>query len=167
MEFFTADQHFFHRNIINLCYRPFKSINEMHNILIDRYNEVVGLNDTCYHIGDFAMLGKSQINKLESIINKLNGRKILILGNHDEGKPFTYVNMGFESVHTSLELSNGWILTHDPAVSCIDRNKRFVVGHVHDLFVTQKNCVNVGVDVWGFYPVSKLTIEDMIYNEEW
>ena len=89
-------------------------------------------------------------------------RKILILGNHDSLKPFTYIDLGFESVHTSLELSyNGkdYVLVHDPAASCIDRNRIFLCGHVHDLFKIQRNVINVGVDVWNFFPVSMEQIE--------
>lgn len=154
--FFTSDQHFFHYNVIKLCNRPFNSLNEMHKSIISHHNAVVGKNDICYHVGDFAFLNNSNLMKLESVLNKLNGRNILILGNHDPDKSFTLVNMGFESVHTSLVLpeDNKFILCHDPAVSIVDRSRIWIVGHVHDLFLKQQNCINVGVDMWNFYPVS-------------
>ena len=153
---FSADHHFYHKNIIRYCNRPFKDINEMGRKLIKNHNELVKENDICYFIGDFAFLGKSHVNKVESILNKLNGRKVLILGNHDEGNPFTYVNLGFESVHTSLILpeDNDFILCHDPACSIVDKNRKWIVGHVHDLFFTQGNCINVGVDIHNYKPVS-------------
>ena len=162
--FFTGDQHYFHKNIISACNRPFQNINEMHNVLISRHNEVVGKNDICYHVGDFTFLSNSNMQKVESVLKKLNGRNVLILGNHDPDKPHTLVNMGFESVHTSLILpeDNRFILNHDPAVSLIDRSKNFLVAHVHDLFVKEKNCLNVGVDIWNFYPISFKYIKEFL-----
>lgn len=82
---FTADLHFFHKNVIQYCNRPFNNIDQMNKKLIENYNLFVKEEDTCYFLGDLAMLGSSQIIKLTNIINKMNGKKILILGNHDEG----------------------------------------------------------------------------------
>lgn len=163
--FFTGDQHFFHGNAIYYCNRPFKNLNAMHSGIIDRHNEVVGPDDVCYHLGDIAFISKSQIQKLEKIISKLNGTNILILGNHDENHPFTYMNLGFMSVHTSLILpeDNRFILNHDPAASLLYKNKFWIVAHVHDLFTVHKNCVNVGVDVRNYYPVS---LEEVVKDAE-
>jgi calcineurin-like phosphoesterase family protein len=46
--FFTADQHFGHKNIIKYCNRPFSSVEEMNKVMIDRWNEIVGKEDTVY-----------------------------------------------------------------------------------------------------------------------
>lgn len=161
---FTSDQHYFHKNIIKLALRGFKDINKMHNVLIRNHNKYVSEDDICYHIGDFSFLQNSSIQKVGNILNQLNGRNVLILGNHDPDKPHTLVNMGFESVHTSLILpeDNQFIMCHDPACSTIDRNSIWIVGHVHDLFIIEKNCINVGVDVWDFKPVSLETIRSIM-----
>lgn len=87
-------------------------------------------------------------------------RKILVLGNHDELKAFSYIEAGFESVHTSLEV-NGRILIHDPAVATINPNKTFICGHVHTLFLKCSNTINVGVDQFSFMPVQESTIIDI------
>lgn len=80
--FFTADTHFFHKNILHLGKgRPFNTIEEMNEILIENWNKVVSKKDIIYHLGDFAF--KSQIHEIEGILNRLNGNKILIKGNHD------------------------------------------------------------------------------------
>jgi len=160
--FFTSDQHFWHQNILRYCNRPFSNIKEMNNKLIIRYNSLVSEDDKCYFIGDFSMVKSNEHRRLQPILDKLKGRKILILGNHDDCKVWNYINIGFESVHTSLELDNGWILNHDPAPSCIIRNRIWIVGHVHDLFIKQKNCINVGVDVWDYKPVSEDDIKRML-----
>lgn len=161
---FTADWHFFHDNILKYekINRPFDNVKVMHNKIIDNYNMMVDKDDTCYVLGDIAMIKNSNLNRLDKVIQSLNGKKILILGNHDEGKPFRYLKMGFESVHTSLELNN-WKLVHDPAWAVMEKNRTHIVGHVHSLFKIQGNCINVGIDVRNLFPVS---IDTLIEEEK-
>ena len=127
----------------------------MDNAIVDRYNSTVHNYDTVYFLGDLFDLkfGKSP-GIVEMMLGRLKGRKILILGSHDYLKPFEYVELGFESVHTSLQVGE-FILVHDPAVSVVDRSKVFLCGHIHTLFEIQKNAINVGVDVRNFCPVSE------------
>jgi calcineurin-like phosphoesterase family protein len=127
----------------------------MDNTIVARYNSRVQDGDTVYILGDLfdLQLGKN-FSIVERLVNKLKGRKILILGSHDYLKPFEYVEAGFESVHTFLQVGN-FGLVHDPAVSCVNRSMIFLCGHVHDLFKVQMNVINVGVDVWNFFPVSE------------
>ena len=78
--FYTADPHYGHEAIIEKCSRPFSSAAEMDREMIARHNEVVGNSDDVYIIGDFG-LGNSRY--LQQVFRKLNGRKHLIIGNHD------------------------------------------------------------------------------------
>ncbi len=78
--FFTSDTHFGHQHIIKLCKRPFNTIEEHDQKLIENWNSVVGLEDTVFHLGDFGFGGTQ---KWKEIRNQLNGHIILILGNHD------------------------------------------------------------------------------------
>jgi len=55
---FTADQHFGHANIIKWCKRPFNDINEMEQVIIDNYNEVVAADDHVFMLGDLSWLKK-------------------------------------------------------------------------------------------------------------
>lgn len=160
MKFFTSDQHFGHNNIIEYCNRPFKNADIMDRELIKRHNAVIEREDEIFMVGDFSL--KSSIHKeyLRNIVKNLKGIKHLILGNHDCLKPFDYIDIGFRSVHTSLEIYN-FILVHDPAISCIDRNKIFICGHVHDLFEKEKNVVNVSVEVRDYTPISIEEIRKM------
>ncbi len=161
MNYFTSDQHFGHENIIKYCGRDtFKNSHQMDKTIIDNYNSVVTPNDTCYILGDFTMT--ANLDVIESLSRRLNGNKVLILGNHDRLKPFTYVDIGFSSVHTSLKvrLTNGEevICIHDPAAACgVAVQNKWLVGHVHNLFksLDRGRVTNVGVDVFGFLPVSE------------
>jgi calcineurin-like phosphoesterase family protein len=171
MDYFTADNHFSHHNIIEICNRPFKNIHKMENVLIDRYNERVTNNDTCYFIGDFYW-GRNVI-ELERIVKRLNGKKHLILGNHDKLNPFDYVNAGFLSVHTALDLSlefhkegdrirNNFILCHDPCAAITNKNRIWIGGHLHNLTKAMGNFINAGVDVWDYKPVSLEEIDTFL-----
>jgi calcineurin-like phosphoesterase family protein len=163
MIFFTADWHLWHDNIIELCSRPFNKLKHMHNTLIKNHNDVVSKDDHVYIIGDLYW-GRNPHN-LINIINKFNGKKHLILGNHDLLKPFEYEETGIVQVATWLEVEE-FILVHDPAKSIVYPGRRFLCGHVHDLFVRQKNVVNVGVDVWNFHPISIDTVRKALSTLE-
>lgn len=81
MDFFGADFHFNHTNIIKYCNRPFSSLEEMNQTLIDNWNKKVTNKDTVYVIGDFC-LGRA--SDYGSIRKQLNGNIVLITGDHDK-----------------------------------------------------------------------------------
>ena len=161
MNYFTADWHFFHRKIIEYCDRPFKSEKQMRQVIINRYNEVVRKDDTCFVLGDAAMLGTSQWERLGSVIKQLNGSKHLIFGNHDDFKWRRYIDIGFDTVHSALwlEEEDGLfvVMGHDPSIWCtLKPNTILLHGHIHNLYksIPEKRVVNVGVDVWDFKPIN-------------
>ncbi len=165
MIYFTGDHHFGHANIIKYCNRPFKDTNQMERVIVTRYRSVVGMDDTVYFLGDLTLWSPEYKASLRRVVDQLPGTKILILGNHDKFNPFTYLELGFQSVHTSLEVEifidelgeTGSItntLVHDPAVTNIDPGRNWICGHVHNLFKKVKNIVNVSVEPWEYYPVS-------------
>lgn len=78
--FFTSDTHFGHARIIDLVPRPFKDVAEMNEILVKNWNETVSPEDTVFHLGDVAL---GPIRDSLEHIRRLNGRKILVIGNHD------------------------------------------------------------------------------------
>lgn len=162
MIYVTADHHNHHDPIIEMCNRPFRTGHQMHKEMIRRYNEKVTDSDTAYFIGDYSLSKDKE--PIRRLLEKMNGQKHLILGNHDYLDPFIYTEIGFISVHTSLEIKTefgDFILVHDPAISQIDRSKRFLCAHIHNLFIILKNCLNVGVDAHDFYPLSIKRIDQI------
>ena len=64
---FTADTHFGHTNIIKYCNRPFKTPEDMNNVMLTNINITVGENDTYWHLGDFAWGGPMAILKSNKV----------------------------------------------------------------------------------------------------
>lgn len=75
--FFIADTHFGHANIIKYSNRPFNSVEEMDEILIQNWNSIITKNDTVYHLGDFSFAG------IDLYRRRLNGHINFIKGSHD------------------------------------------------------------------------------------
>ena len=111
MTFFSSDQHFGHFNIIRLSHRPFASLDEMNEVMIAKWNVKVMADDTIYILGD--LFFRSAM--VEPILKRLNGRKHLVLGNHDHSWTGR-VRLGdyFESVQTMKEI----VVDGKPATLC-------------------------------------------------
>jgi calcineurin-like phosphoesterase family protein len=173
--YYTADEHYGHDEIITYCNRPYRNNQVMTRDVIRRHNQVVKEGDTVHHIGDFAFAGPDRITYVENLLRRLNGKHILILGNHERINPLRLVDAGFWSVHTSLvieEQGHKLVLAHDPSIwNCVanmDPLPIFLHGHIHNVWktVAEKKMVNVGVDVWDFYPVSLEQILKILGMEE-
>ena len=175
--FFTSDTHFGHRNIIKYCQRPFSCIEEMDDALIANWNRVVGKDDIIFHLGDFAMGGSAEWSRL---LQKLNGKIYLILGNHD----MKTIGAGFsrlEGVAMQMLINvKGQIiyLNHYPFL-CYGgayRNTWQLYGHVHTCHANRGLDVprlkmlmpmqyDVGVDNNNYRPVSFEQVKKIIRNQ--
>jgi calcineurin-like phosphoesterase family protein len=91
---FTSDWHIGHANSINFDDRPFKDLDHMHRVLINNYNAQVPVDGLCYFLGD---IGLSSSETVEKVLSKLNGTKVLVLGNHDKKFNAMY-QLGFDVV---------------------------------------------------------------------
>jgi len=151
--FVTADTHFNHENIIKYCNRPYKNSKEMNEEIIKNWNEVVSKNDIIYHLGDFGFGSKEE---LKEIFDRLNGKKYLIMGNHDfrVGKKY-YYELGFIEVYKKQCEFNKYIFTHKPIE--VPLNKINIYGHIHDKKIEPKydnsNHLCVSIDRTSFKPM--------------
>jgi calcineurin-like phosphoesterase family protein len=152
---FTSDCHFDHENIIKYCNRPFSSINDMNDSLIENWNERVDPDDMVFHIGDFAF--KKPSKSIKKLLNQLNGNIILIRGNHDlasytkiivDDMIITLNKKRFQLVHDPKEATHGYYL-----VLCGHVHLNYKFNTLRD-YDSEYDVCNVGVDQWGFYPVS-------------
>lgn len=79
-KFYIADWHYGHANIMAFDNRPFKTLEEMNETLVERWNSVVSAGDIVYVLGDMFWCNA---DKSMPILDELNGQKFLIKGNHD------------------------------------------------------------------------------------
>ena len=123
--FLIADTHFGHKNILQYEERPFISIEEMHQSLMDNWNKTVSSDDKVYCLGDMSIARSSL-----KFFGELKGRKILIKGNHDIFKLKDYLPY-FDDVRGS-HLLDSYILSHIPIhPSSLSRWKGNIHGHLH------------------------------------
>jgi calcineurin-like phosphoesterase family protein len=159
LNWFTSDLHINHENIRGYCNRPFSSNEEMNEEMVRRWNERVCSDDTVYVVGDM-FLGKPE--NAAPIIRRLNGKKILVLGNHDRS-PRTMKECGFDEVwqRKNIQLLNGKhaLLCHKPLPeSTLQHVDLQIHGHRHSGPIVSGKRVNVCVDLWGFSPISEETL---------
>lgn len=130
MNFYIADLHFGHKNIIKYDNRPFDTVEEMDQCLMDRWNNAVGDNDTVYILGDVSWYNR-RIE--EDIMSKLNGHKMLVIGNHDSG----LVQNVYDAVAPMMFIKDGWddvVLCHYPVMALpqVTNGKGIhLYGHTH------------------------------------
>lgn len=162
--FFSADWHQWHKNILKYCQRPFQTIEEMNEYLIQEHNKIVRPNDFVYYLGDL-VFKNADINKL---MNRLNGHWFLIRGNHDNNIGNNDKNFGWVKDRYELRVGNRYfVLDHYPLLSW---DKQFhgsiqLHGHTHQktqLTQPGKRQVHVGVDAWDFKPVHIDQIMDLV-----
>ena len=154
----TSDTHFGHANVILHSKRPFQNIQEMNEELIKRWNQTVKPEDTTIHCGDLAWIG-SQIKKkdLPKIVNRLNGNKILVRGNHDKLSHNAYYAAGFSFVCDSFTIGRV-LFTHLPAPKEFKRWFDLNInGHNHKTQTTEDEPKgfyrNVAVELTDYRPV--------------
>lgn len=145
--FVTADTHFGHVKSLTFIkpdgknLRPFDSVEEMDEYMVNNWNRVVHKRDTIYHLGDVVIPRASL-----SILERLNGRKILIRGNHDHGRLKDFSKY-FEDVRGAFfhggdsTMRGGLIFTHIPVhPACLSGHYLGNVhGHLHSNFVLDSN----------------------------
>ena len=152
--FFTADLHYRHKNIIRYCERPFSTIEEMDEALVKNWNSRVSKKDVVYVLGDFYWT--KDVDKINDLINSLNGKIHLIKGNHDTSKVY---EANFQSVHELKTIKikgEKIVLCHYPMRSWDSsfHGSYHLYGHVHGTISNPiANSIDIGVDSWGYFPV--------------
>lgn len=156
---FTSDFHFGHKNILRLSNRPFLSIEKHDECLIDNYNSFVKDNDTCYILGDISW--NQSYESYKNIFSKLNGKKYIIIGNHDNKQNLIKCKKEglildlFEN--KTLQIGKDRIfLSHFPyrEWNGFYRNAYHLYGHAHGSIEDYKQSTDIGVDCWEYEPVS-------------
>lgn len=150
--FWSSDTHFNHKRILD--YQPnrlYSSVDEMNDGLIDAWNAVVKPTSLVIHHGDFALSSKS---KMRMFRERLNGRIILLKGNHDYMREVIDV-FGRENIYQALVYTVGpdkqsFHSCHHPMASWENAEEGgwHTHGHYHNHEVdsTRYKRMDVGVD---------------------
>lgn len=166
--FFTADHHFHHTNIINLCNRPFDNIEQMNSELIKKWNEKVTKADIVYYLGDFSWITHNQA--IKNLLMALNYKEFhLLLGNHERSclDKVTLTLFTTVSTHRDIKLFHqNMTLSHYPMKHWYREYHEAwnLHGHSHGKdSMPFLNQFDVGVDNTNYYPITfdeiKKTIE--------
>jgi calcineurin-like phosphoesterase family protein len=160
--FFVSDTHFSHPLMVRL--RGFRSVQEMDELMIERWNETVRPQDHVYHLGDVTMR-----REFLDVVKRLNGHKRLIFGNHDIFDYGCYVKAGFKKL-MAYRVVDRIIFSHVPVHPAqLSRFRLNVHGHLHtnrvmepgSLTKPDRRYTNVCVEQTGYVPVS---LEDLRKN---
>ena len=149
---FISDTHFGHRNVLRNEpeARPFASIEQHDEEIVRRWNATVAPTDMIYHLGDVSF-GVEGLG----ILRRLNGRKRLVMGNHDN-HPLALYAEHFESVHALASFRGQFLLSHAPLHPTeLVRGKINVHGHLHSEMLTDPRYVCVSVEQTGLMPVNR------------
>lgn len=154
--FVISDTHFFH-DVIRMAFRKeYTSIDHMNNSIIEKWNTIVKPTDHVYHLGDFAF--GTDLNAIEGIIQKLQGRVTLIAGNHDTPVKIALYTK-YWKVASYVVDEDGFVFSHAPIhpflleeVSKRSSNiqDRYCIhGHLHASSVPDSRYFNANWDVLG------------------
>ena len=176
--FYISDLHFGHANVIRFDDRPFQTIEEHDEALIENWNSVVSKDDHVYIVGDFCFKNAKNVS---AYTNRLNGHLHLIRGNHDKKTP-EYESC-FETVDDVLTVSDVLDGEKKKVVLChywmpfVGMKKYMLYGHTHTgneyvLEVLLKdelrrndypnNAFNVGCMHLDYYP---RTLEEIVHHK--
>lgn len=155
--FIASDTHWGHTNIIKFCPETrgqFTDVEHMNSEMIRMWNEIVNPEDLVYHLGDVAFC---QASRATQIMRSLNGRKILVKGNHDSKlvKDAGFREC-FEEIHDYLEITYGGhklVMCHFPFIEWNQMHRGSInfYGHLHQhpSGMEQYRSRNVGFDCTG------------------
>ena len=160
MKYYISDLHLFHNRILEKFNRPFSSVEEMHEMIINNWKNKVKADDTVYILGDVGMYHPKEIG---NILNNLPGHKILITGNHD----FKNIHSGsykkvFDKITSYLEIEDNGrnvILFHYPIEDWNGKYRKYyhLHGHIHnneESLSQKERRFNVSAEVVDYTPVS-------------
>lgn len=162
MVHFTADTHFNHTKMIEYCNRPFCSKEDMNAHLTARWNTIVEPTDTVFHLGDFSLYQNRAARA--ALIHSLNGRIILVKGNHDKSIALGSVKEAFHDVVLTVSITCVYeeipytvYMKHLPWTSLELQARKprelYLHGHCHGT-AEHSGQLDVGTDCWHYYPVS-------------
>ena len=141
MNYYIADLHLFHKNVTkegaDFDGRPYENIDQMHEDILNRWNEKITNGDTVYILGDMSM--RRNKADLPALVSQLKGRKILVMGNHDDVSDYRYQKVyeeicDYKEIRDQLDgRTEHVVLCHYPILMWKNQHHGTIhlYGHVH------------------------------------
>jgi calcineurin-like phosphoesterase family protein len=162
---FCSDHHLFHQGVLNFKrkdgtpLRSFSSVEEMNETILQRHNELVHPSDHVYFMGDVTFRTGREFDDL---FNKFNGRKRLVVGNHDAVKNITnhFQKISCWRVFNQSKDEISFTVSHVPIHPGSVKGSFNVHGHTHDNDVTDESgipdlrYVNLSMEKTDYRPIS-------------
>jgi calcineurin-like phosphoesterase family protein len=145
---FVADEHYDHTAIIKYCNRPFDTVGEMNQIIIDNHNSVVSKEDVVIHAGDFTW---GNATRAKELIKQLSGNHVFLRGSHDKWLPRSYHEIWEKRIDKQVIVVCHYAMRVWPRSHY---NSWQLHGHSHGRLKSIGKQYDVGVDNNNFYPVS-------------
>jgi calcineurin-like phosphoesterase family protein/2'-5' RNA ligase len=151
--FFISDLHLDHANIIKYCNRPFRSVSEMNDFIVNTWNKTVRKNDIVYFLGDMAYGRGSR--KTRFWLEKLNGNIVFIKGTHDRSRHIKF----YDKLILNYE-GHRFLLIHNPRDAPSDWVDWVIHGHTHNnnpeypLVNKNRKTINVSAELLDYKPIS-------------
>ena len=164
MYWFTSDEHYNHKKIIEYYKRPFSTVEEMNETLIANHNAYVGKNDITIHAGDFCW--ENNRKGASQYYSRLNGNHIFLKGSHDHWLPDSAKYIWRKEIygkfimvcHYSMLI---WERSH--------YNSWHLFGHSHGKnywnIESSGKSFDIGVDCFNFFPVSLTEVANIMRNK--
>lgn len=169
--YLTADTHVGHTGILSSRMarpRPFASIAEHDEAIVERWNALVRPEDEVWHLGDFAF--DCSLEHARSVFDRLNGTKHLIIGNHERlGRRLPWASQ-HDGIHQIAVDGRRLVLCHYAmrVWPGIWRGALHLYGHTHGSLPGTRRSADVGVDCWDLRPVALPEILDaMALSDAW
>ena len=160
---FTSDTHFNHLNMLSFKnedgspVRPFRSLREMNETIIDNWNTRVKPSDIIYHLGDVFFGSKDDF---EQLWPRLNGKKRLIVGNHDNIKYIVQGGFFAKIMMWRVWHDKNLLFTHVPVHQDVLRERVLdaddainIHGHTHSRGSPEGPYRSVCVEMTDYKPV--------------
>lgn len=182
MIYFTSDWHLDHKNICTYSNRPFKSVDEMNEAIIDNCNSIVQTDDDIIFEGDFAF--SKSLQRIIELRKRIKCKNFyFIYGNHDKlirkntDSLFPYFKILGDYAEEDLVIArdggtkNKFVLCHY-AFRVWNKShygSYHLYGHSHGSLPDDPNSLSfdVGVDCWGFKPISIVQVEEVMNKKSW
>ena len=171
MDYFSSDYHLGHANVIKYDGRPFKNVGQMDEAIIENHNSIVGEEDNFYFLGDLSFNDK----RTEEYLQRLNGNKFFIKGNHDSYKkhiPLFKKYGTYLGELAEIDIKGQKIVLCHYSMRVWNKSHRgawHLYGHSHHSLPDDPNSLSfdVGCNGWDYKPLSFGQVFAVMSKKTW